>query len=134
MKALDIPVINKYGLRPALAEGTREIAPLTALRDHDKLGLLSGVTTVNFHPHLPHYEVTSGEGKTIQVLARQPIDRTRPYPFTQAGNTEFNCFLWMPPQGARAGHILLTDSTIFTTLFGGTASLEKFWSNVATMK
>src|SRR5690348_14880858 len=67
MKALDIPVINKFGLRPALAQGTREIAPLTALRDHDKLGLLSGVTTFNFHPHLPHYEVTNGDGERIHV-------------------------------------------------------------------
>jgi hypothetical protein len=127
-------VINKYGLRPALADGSKEIAPLTALRDFDKLGLLSGVTTFNFHPHLPHYEVTGGDGKTIHVLARQPIDLARPHPFTQAGNKEFNCFLWMPPQGDRAGHILLADSTIFTTLFGGTQSLEKFWSNIATMK
>ncbi|HEY1269755.1 MAG TPA: hypothetical protein VGH16_21025 [Candidatus Binatia bacterium] len=40
----------------------------------------------------------------------------------------------MPPQDDRAGHILLADSTIFTTLFGGTQSLEKFWRNIATMK
>ncbi len=28
----------------------------------------------------------------------------------------------MPPKDERAGHILLADSTIFTTLFGGTDS------------
>ena len=33
----------------------------------------------------------------------------------------------------RAGHILLADSTIFTTLFGGVESLETFWKNLATM-
>jgi hypothetical protein len=38
----------------------------------------------------------------------------------------------MPPEGARAGDILLADSTIFTTLFGGDASLERFWLNLAT--
>ena len=29
--------------------------------------------------------------------------------------------------------ILLADSTIFTTLFGGTDSLENFWKNLAMM-
>jgi hypothetical protein len=41
-------------------------------------------------------------------------------PFTMAGNTEFNCLLWMPPNEQRAGDIVLVDSTNFTTLFGGT--------------
>ena len=40
MKALDVPVHNHWGLRPALVKGTKEIAPLTAFRDLDKLGLL----------------------------------------------------------------------------------------------
>jgi len=57
---------------------------------------------------------------------------SRPHPFTEAGNREFNSFLWMPPNGARAGDILLVDSTIFTTLFGGSDSLDRFWSNLAT--
>jgi hypothetical protein len=39
----------------------------------------------------------------------------------------------MPPNSERAGHILLADSTIFTTLFGGVESLETFWKNLATM-
>lgn len=133
MKALDVPVINKFGLRPALAKGTKEIAPLTTFRDMDKLGLLNGVSTFNFHPHLPHYELTTEDTKFVHLLARQPIDLTRPHPFTETGNAEFNVFIWMPPKDARAGHILLADSTIFTTLFGGTESLEKFWNNVAGM-
>jgi hypothetical protein len=134
MKALGVPVLNQYGLRPAVVKGTGEIAPLTSNRDLDRLGLLNGVTTFNFHPHLPHYELTSEDTKSVQVLSRQPIDLDRPHPFTEAGNTEFNCFLWMPPQNERAGHILLVDSTNFTTLFGGTDSLENFWRNLALMK
>src|SRR6202045_2030991 len=55
MKGLDVPVHNTYGLCPALVKGTKEIAPLTAFRDIDKLGLLNNVPTLNFHPHLPHY-------------------------------------------------------------------------------
>src|SRR5262249_16490301 len=44
MKALDVPVLNQFGLRPAVVEGTKEIAPLTINRELDKLGLLNGVT------------------------------------------------------------------------------------------
>jgi hypothetical protein len=39
IKALEIPVINQWGLRPALVKGTKNIAPLTAFRDLDKPGL-----------------------------------------------------------------------------------------------
>lgn len=133
MKALEIPVHNEWGLRPAVVKGTKEIAPLTTFRDLDKLGLLKNVPTLNFHPHLPHYAITKDDGKTVKLLARQPIDLDRPHPFTAAGNTEFNCLLWLPPGGQRAGHIVMVDSTNFTTLFGGTDSLEQFWRNLALM-
>lgn len=133
LKALEIPVWNSWGLRPALVEGTRDIAPLTSFRDLDKPGLLNNVPTLNFHPHLPHYELTNDDGKSVQLLARQPIDPNRPHPFTAAGNTEFNCLLWLPPAGSRAGDIVMVDSTNFTTLFGGTDSLKNFWRNLATM-
>jgi hypothetical protein len=133
MKAFDVPVHNTYGLRPAVAQGTRDPAPLTAFRDLDKPGLLRNVTTLSFHPHLPHYEITTRDTGSIHLLARQPVDLERPHPFTAAGNTEFNCLLWMPPRGPRAGDIVLVDSTHFTTLFGFTKSLENFWRNVALM-
>jgi hypothetical protein len=57
----------------------------------------------------------------------------RPHPFTEAGNREFNSLIWVPPSAGRGGDILLADSTIFTTLFGGTESLERFWSNMPKM-
>lgn len=133
MKALGVPVMNQFGLRPALVKGTTQIAPLTISKDLDRIGLLNGVTTFNFHPHLPHYALTTNDTKSIHVLTRQPIDLERPHPFTAAGNTEFNSLIWMPPKDERAGHILLADSTIFTTLFGGTDSLEKFWKNLAKL-
>jgi hypothetical protein len=134
MQGLNVPVTNQYGLRPAVVPGTTEIAPLAAIRDLDELGLLDGVTTFNFHPHLPHYALTTEDAGSIHVLARQPIDLDRPHPFTEAGNTQFNCFLRMPPGGERGGQILLADSTIFTTLFGGTESLAHFWRNLALMR
>ena len=132
MEALDVPVHNQWGLRPALVKGTKDIARLTAFRDIDELGLLKNVPTLNFHPHLPHYAITTTDASAIHLLARQPIDLSRPHPFTEAGHREFNMFLWMPPKGDRAGDILLADSTIFTTLFGGDESLERFWKNIAT--
>lgn len=134
MKALDIPVMNEWGLRPAVVKGTRDPVPLTAFRDLDKKGLLKNVTTFCFHQHLPHYKLTNDDGKSVQVLARQQVDPDRPHPFTAAGNTEFNCLLWIPPTQQRAGDILMVDSTNFTTLFGGTDSLSNFWKNLATMK
>jgi hypothetical protein len=133
MDGLSVPVMNQYGLRPALVKGTKQISPLTVNNDLDKLGLLNGVTTFNFHPHLPHYALTTDDNKTVHVLTRQPIDLDRPHPFTATGQTEFNSCIWMPPTKERGGHILLADSTIFTTLFGGTDSLEKFWKNFANM-
>ena len=51
MRALDVPVHNIWGLRPAVVEGTKDIAPLTAIRDLDTPRLLDDVTTFNFHPH-----------------------------------------------------------------------------------
>ncbi|MFE3228453.1 hypothetical protein [Nocardia sp. NPDC059228] len=134
MKALDVPVHNIWGLRPAVVEGTDQIAPVTAFRDLDTPQLLDQVTTFNFHPHLPHYQLTAPESDSLRVLASQRVDPHRPHPFTSAGNTEFNTLIWMPPAGPRAGDILLIDSTNFTTLFGGTDSLRHLWHNLATMK
>jgi len=133
MHALELPVHNTWGLRPAVVDGTQQIAPVTAIRDLDTLRLLDGVTTFNFHPHLPHYELTAAESDGLRVLGRQRVDLDRPHPFTTAGNTEFNALIWMPPTGQRAGDIVLIDSTHFTTLFGGTSSLRNLWSNLATM-
>ena len=132
MEGLGVPVENRWGLRPAVLPGTRQIAPLTRNLDLDRRGWLEGVDTFNFHPHLPHYAVTTDDPKAIHVLARQPLDTSAPHPFIEEGNREFNMFLWMPPAGGRAGDILLADSTIFTTLFGGTESLQRFWTNLAT--
>src|SRR5271170_651469 len=50
MTALEVPVHNTWGLRPAVVEGTTQIAPLTAVRDLDAARLLDNVTTFNFHP------------------------------------------------------------------------------------
>lgn len=104
------------------------------MKDFDAKGILNGVATFNFHMHLPHYAVTSDDPKAALVLAKQPIDLSRPHPFTDAGNREFSMLVWAPPAGDRAGDVLIADSTIFSTLFGGDESLENFWKNIATMR
>jgi hypothetical protein len=134
MTALGIPIENRYGLRPARIKATKEIAPLTISADLDKRGFLKGVTVFNFHMHLPHYEVTAKDAKDVHVLATQPINPERPHPFTEAGNREFNALVWMPPAGKRAGDVVVVDSTMFSTLFGGTESIARFWRNLATAK
>ncbi|NUP06385.1 MAG: hypothetical protein HOW73_10040 [Polyangiaceae bacterium] len=131
LKGLGLPIENRYGLRPAVVPGTTRIAPLSIVRDLDEKGFLQGVTNFNFHMHLPHYAVTTDDARSAVVLARQPIDKTRPHPFTNAGNDAFNAFVWLPPSGKRAGDVLIADSTIFSTLFGRDQSLERFWKNLA---
>lgn len=136
MQGLGIPVENRWGLRPRVVAGANgratRIAPLTVMRDADERGWLEGVENFNFHMHLPHYEVTAEGRDEVHVLAKQPIDLGKPHPFTNAGNEDFNTFLWMPPKGERAGDVLVVDSTVFSTLFGRDESLERFWKNIAT--
>jgi hypothetical protein len=146
MQGLGIPIENRWGLRPATAaqvgrQGQGEAwataarsAPLTVMTDLDKRGFLDGVRNLNFHMHLPHYAVTTEDARAAHVLGRQPIDLTRPHPFTIAGNTEFNAVVWVPPSGKRAGDVLVVDSTVFSTLFGRDESLERFWKNIATAR
>ena len=126
MKALGVPVHNIWGLRPALVTGTREIAPLNAFRDLDGLGLLTDVPTLNFHPHLPHYELTAPDSKSIQVLAQQPIDLDRPHPFTGPAPPSSTPCSGCRRRRTRRRHLWSTP-THFTTLFGGTDSLVNFW-------
>lgn len=130
LQGLGIPVENRHGLRPATTDGVNKIAPLSINKALDTRGWLEGVTTFNFHKHLPHYAITDEKAQGIHVLAKQPIDTSRPHPFVQAGNKEFNTFVWVSPQGDRAGDVLFADSTIFSTLFGTSDSLKRFWQNL----
>ncbi len=133
MRGLAVPVNNTWGLCPARTNNGKVITDLNAFRDLDRPGLLKDVSSLSFHRHLPHYELTGGKAAPIHVLARQPIEMERPHPFTAAGNKEFNCLLWMPPDSQRAGDIVLVDSTHFTTLFGASESIRNFWRNLVTM-
>ena len=90
--------------------------------------------TLNFHPHLPHYEITTKDTKAALLLARQPIDPDRPHPFTAAGNTEFNCLLWMPPNEQRAGDMVLVDFDEFHHSVRWYGQSRELLANLALMK
>ena len=77
------------------------------------------------------YDRRSKDAQSIHVLSRQSMDLDRPHPFITAGNRERNACRWMPLPRTCGGHIRLADSTIFTTLVGGTVSLQPFWHHVA---
>jgi len=132
MKGLGIPVENKFGLNPARDPESRRPAHLSIAKDLDEPGWLQGVETFNVHPHLPHFAIGTNGEKGIKVLARQPINTARPHPFVEAGNKEFNALLWLPPDGKRAGDVLIADATLWSYTFGGRSSLNRFWQNIAT--
>lgn len=133
IRALGIPVENRYGLNPARVDGTSDPAPLTIARDLDQLGLLEGVSTLTLHPHLPHYFVLDEGAGTVRVLARHPVNpHAPPHP---SETREINVVLWVPPAGERAGDVLIIDSTQFTaSIFGSSDSIRRFWRNIATMR
>ena len=82
--------INKWGLRPAVVKGTKEIAPLTAFRDLDDARLLTKSPRSTSIRTCRTTNSPRRKANSVQVLGRQRIDPDRPHPFTAAGNTEFN--------------------------------------------
>ena len=133
MKALDVPVrISTDSARPSSKARTK-IAPLTIIKDLDKLGLLNERHDVQL-PSAPAALRADHRGRQVGPCAGAPAHRPRPSASVhRSGQHGVQLLLWMPPQGERAGDIVLADSTIFTTLFGGTDSLENFWRNLAMM-
>jgi hypothetical protein len=130
MNGLDIPVENRYGLNPRRTSDNKDPAPLSIAKDLDSPGWLEGVTTFNLHPHLPHYALTTNDEKQVRVLAKQPINMARPHPFTESGNSEFNAFLWLPPNEKRTGDVFIADATLWEYAFGGESSLRRLWKNM----
>ena len=129
MRGLDLPIRNRFGLRPAQApDGTPAPVELTA---PDRRGLLTGVRTLNAHPHLPHFERLEGGRELLEVLVRQSIDPSAPaHPFSAAGHTQFDAMLQATPAAA-AGSLIVADATLWSSTAGGTESLERLWCNVA---
>jgi len=133
LSALDLQIENQFGLSPERsADGSP--APLKISRDEDELRILEGVTTFNLHGHLPHLSILDGSVGRVRVLAKQLINSgASTHPFVQAGNDSFNAFLWASPEGTRAGNVFVCDATLWSSAFGGSESLLKFWQNLAKL-
>jgi hypothetical protein len=130
LAGLGVPVVNQFGHSPArLPDGNP--APIVVERDVPGAPeLLEGVTTLNLHPHLPHLYVPPESRDRVDVLARQPVNPAAPHPFTDAGNRSFNALLRDRPPGL-PGLVLVCDATLWSSAFGGLASLRAFWHNLA---
>ncbi len=108
-------------------------APLEIATVLDRSGLMEGVTTFNLHAHLPHFERLGDSATKLDVLARQPIDPAAPpHPFTAGGRRDFDALLQSSP-GVFPGHLLICDTTTWSSTVGGLDSLERFWRNVVTL-
>jgi hypothetical protein len=129
MRALDLPIRNRFGLRPAQSiDGAPAAVEVTCA---DRRGLLTGVITLNAHPHLPHFERLEGSRDLLEVLVRQRIDPgAPPHPFYTAGHTQFDAMLQATPAVA-AGCLIVADATLWNSAAGGMQSIERLWRNVA---
>jgi hypothetical protein len=130
LDGLGVPLRNRFGLRPA-REPDGSPSPLdVATGDADRFGMLAGVGTLNLHPHLPHYEPLPEAAGKYDVLARQRIDLTAPpHPFVEAGHDRFDAML-QAKSGVFAGQLVVCDSTLWSSVAGGLASLERLWRNI----
>lgn len=136
LAALELPMENLYGLRPALdKDGQPARLEVDRVLDEERfLGGDRGLPVHNFnaHMHLPHLKPVGIGVAAYHVLARQLISpEADTHPFAAEGNTYFNALLWAPPVGARRGHVLVCDATIWSDAFMGGESLKNFWRNLA---
>jgi hypothetical protein len=129
MRGLDLPFENRFGLRPA--HSSDGIPAPVEVTSADRRGLLTGVLTLNAHPHLPHFERLEGSRELLEVLVRQRIDPgAPPHPFYTAGHTQFDAMLQATPAVA-AGCLIVADATLWNSAAGGMQSIERLWRNVA---
>ena len=91
MKALEVPVHNIWGLRPAVVEGTKDIAPLTGIRDLDS----PAVARQRHHLQLPSAPAalrTHRAGKRRTSSPRPPARRPEPAaPVHRGGQHRVQC-------------------------------------------
>jgi hypothetical protein len=72
LDGLGLPIRNRFGLLPAKsADGGP--APLKIDPSVDRFGLLSGVTTFNLHPHLPHFEMLGESASKFEVVSPEVV-------------------------------------------------------------
>jgi hypothetical protein len=129
LSGLGAPVRNRFGLRPA-HEPDGSPSPIEVDEKADRFGVLTGVTALNLHVHLPHFEPVNECAEKFAVLARQRVDLSAPpHPFVAAGHDRFNAILQAKP-GVFDGQLVVCDATIWWSGAGGLENLKQLWQNV----
>jgi hypothetical protein len=129
---LGVPVINKFGLRPAKTQDG-SAAPIQVNSQADRFNLLQGVRTFHLHPHLPHFEMLGDSPHKLDVLVEQSIDlEAPPHPIMKQGRKSFDALLQSKPS-VFGGRLLICDATIWTSTNGGLGSLRQFWVNMTRL-
>ena len=96
-------------------------------------GLLNDLSTLNLHPHLPHFERLEQSVDLLEVVVRQRIDeRAASHPFAREGR-DFDSVLQSQPD-LFEGVLFVTDATLWNSASGGLNELQKLWRNVALGK
>ena len=102
-----------------MVKGTNEIAPLTPFHDLDSWASCRNVPTLNFHPHLPHYELTEGGGDPSRCWrgSRSTSNVRTLSPRRAIGSSTAFSGCRRTSRGRETS--FWSNSTNFTTLFGG---------------
>jgi hypothetical protein len=132
LRDLGIPVINRFGLRPAkMLDGSP--VPFQINAQADRFNLLQGLKAFHLHPHLPHLEMLGDSPQKLDVLVEQFIDlEAPPHPFTNHGRKTFDALLQSKPN-VFGGRLLVCDATLWTSTNGGLGNLRQFWANVCRL-
>jgi hypothetical protein len=128
MRSLGIPIRNRFGFRPATAPDGQPLPFQRMAVDH--AGLLTDISTLNLHPHLPHFERLEQSTDLLEVVVRQRIDQRAPaHPFAPQGG-EFDSIL-QARAGLFEGSLFVNDATLWNSATGASSELQKLWRNVA---
>ena len=96
-------------------------------------GLLTDLSALNSHPHLPHFERLEQSVELLEVVVRQRIDERAASHSFAGERRDFDSVL-QSRADLFEGSLFVTDATIWTSAFGGLNDLQKLWRNVALGK
>jgi hypothetical protein len=131
MRSLGIPIRNRFGFRPAVAPDGQPMPFIRMSADH--AGLLTDLSTLNLHPHLPHFERLEQSVELLEVVVRQRIDeRAASHPFARESR-DFDSVL-QSRSDLLEGVLFVTDATLWNSASGALNELQTLWRNVALGK
>jgi hypothetical protein len=129
MRSLGIPIRNRFGFRPAVGADGQPMPFVQA--SAARAGLLTDLSRLNLHPHLPHFERLEQSLDLLEVLVRQRIDESAPsHPFVRESR-DFDSVLQSRADLFK-GVLFVTDATLWNSASGCLDELQKLWRNVAS--